>query len=242
MAKSSKDRDRRAVVEAMRRDQKRSERRRTYAVVAACVVVGGLIIALGAYPLLRQRQQTDGALGTIGVPAGQAGCRDLVTKPANGNQDHKPVGTKIFYKDAPPAFGPHYPQPAPFDRKFYTAEDRPQLEYLVHNLEHGYNLLWYDETVADNPDELAVVKAISSKFEGQKLTDKFIAVPWTKEDGKPFPGGAHVALTHWSVSNDPADRSKQKGVWQYCAKPSGAVVQEFVKDWPFTDSPEPQAM
>lgn len=242
MAKSSKDRDRRAVVEAMRQDQKRSERRRTYAVIAACVVVGGLIIALGAYPLLRQRQQTDGTLATIGVPAGEAGCQDLVTKPANGNQDHRQVGTKIFYKDAPPAFGPHYPEPAPFGRKFYTAQDRPQLEYLVHNLEHGYNLLWYDQTVADNADELAVVKAISSKFEGQKLTDKFIAVPWTEEDGKAFPGGAHIALTHWSVSNDPADRSKQKGVWQYCAKPSGAVVQKFVKAWPFTDSPEPQAM
>ncbi len=242
MAKSSKDRDRRAAVEAMRRDQKRAERRRTYAVIAACVVVGGLIIAAGAYPLLRQKQHTDGALATIGVPAGQAGCQDLVTKAANGNQDHKQVGTKIFYKDAPPAFGPHYPEPAPFGRKFYSAQDRPQLEYLVHNLEHGYNLLWYDQSVADNADELAVVKAIAAKFDGQKLTDKFIAVPWTEQDGKPFPGGAHVALTHWSVGNDPADKSKQKGVWQYCAKPSGAVTQQFVKDWPFTDSPEPQAM
>jgi predicted outer membrane protein len=40
----------------------------------------------------------------------------------------------------------------------------------VHNLEHGYNLLWYDDTVAKNADELAVVKAIAAKFEGQKLS------------------------------------------------------------------------
>ena len=88
----------------------------------------------------------------------------------------------------------------------------------MHNLEHGYSLLWYDETVAKDADQLAQVKAIAAKFEGQKLTDKFIAVPWTSKDGKPFPGGAHVALTHWSVGGDPTGKS-QKGVWQYCVEP-----------------------
>ena len=182
--KSSKDRDRRAVVEQMRRDQKK----------------------------------------------------------ANGNQDHKPEGTPITYADAPPAFGPHYPVTAPFERKFYTASDRPQIEYVVHNLEHGYSLLWYDDTIAKNSDQLAVVKAIAKKYEGTKLTDKFIALPWTAKDGKAFPKGTHVALTHWSAGGDPADVSKQQGIWQYCGKPSGAVVQKFTKDYPYTDSPEPQAM
>ena len=242
MAKSSKDTDRRAVVEALRRDQQRGERRRTYAVIAACAVVALVIIAAGAYPLLKQNRITSGALAQVGTAADKAGCQDIITKPAAGNQDHKPIGTQIFYPDAPPAFGAHYPQPASFDRKFYTAADRPQLEYLVHNLEHGYTLLWYDDTVAKNADELAVVKAIASKFEGRKLSDKFIAVPWTSKDGKPFPNGAHIALTHWSVGKDPADPKKQKGVWQYCAQPSGAVVSAFVKDYPFSDSPEPQAM
>ena len=32
------------------------------------------------------------------------------------------------------------------------------------------------------------------------------------------------------------------GVWQYCAEPSGEVVDQFVKDYPYTDSPEPSAM
>jgi hypothetical protein len=241
MAKPSKDKDRRAIVEQMRRDQQRTERRRTLVIVAVCVVVAVAIIGAGAYPLVKQNQLTDGALSDIGVAVDKAGCQDVITKKAEGNQQHKQIGTDIFYPDAPPAFGPHYPQPAEFARKFYTASDRPQLEYLVHNLEHGYSLLWYDETVAKNPDELAAVKAIAKKFEGQKLTDKFIAVPWTSKDGKPFPGGAHVALTHWSAGGDPSGKS-QKGVWQYCAKPSGAVVSTFVKDYPYSDSPEPQAM
>jgi hypothetical protein len=241
MGKQNKDKDRRAVVEAMRREQQRSERRRTYAVVAVCVVVALAIVGFGAYPLIKQQRETSGALSDIGAAAGGAGCQPVVKKKADGNQDHKPIGTDIFYPDAPPAFGPHWPQPAEFGRKFYTPTDRPQLEYLVHNLEHGYNLLWYDDSVAKNNDLRAQVKAISDKFQGQKMSDKFIAVPWTSKDGKPFPHGAHIALTHWYA--DPSNPTKnQQGVWQYCAKPSGAVVQQFVKDYPFTDSPEPQSM
>ena len=131
---------------------------------------------------------------------------------------------------------------APFERKFYTADDRPEVEYLVHNLEHGYNLLWYDDTIAKDSDKLSAVKAIASKFEGTKLSDKFIALPWTSKDGKAFPKGTHIALTHWSAGGDPSDVSKQQGIWQYCADPSGEVVTQFTKDYPYTDSPEPQAM
>jgi hypothetical protein len=129
-------------------------------------------------------------------------------------------------------------------RKFYSEGDRPDLEYLVHNLEHGYNILWYDETIADDSDLLTEVKAISSKFPGtDDLKNKFIAAPWTSEDGKAFPDGTHIALTHWSVSREgTGDAGAQKGIWQYCAKPSGEAVSKFVEDYPYTDSPEPMAM
>ena len=241
--KSNKDRDRRAVVEQMRRDQKKAERRRTIVVVSACVVVALVIVGLAAIPLLKQNSLTSGDLASIGASEKAAACTPIQTKKANGNQDHKPQGTPISYDDAPPAFGPHWPSPAPFERKFYTADDRPDVEFLVHNLEHGYSLLWYDDTIAKSSDQLAVVKAIAKKYEGsQKLTDKFIAVPWTSKDGKAFPAGKHVALTHWSAGGDPTEVSKQKGVWQYCGDPSGAVVQKFMKEYPYSDSPEPQAM
>jgi uncharacterized protein DUF3105 len=241
--KSNKDRDRRAVVEQMRRDQKKAERRRTIVVVAVCVVVALVIVGLAAIPLIKQNKLTSGDLTSIGATEKAAGCSPIQTKKANGNQDHKPQGTPISYDDAPPAFGPHWPSPAPFERKFYTADDRPDVEFLVHNLEHGYSLLWYDDTIAKSSDQLAVVKAIAKTYEGsQKLTDKFIAVPWTSKDGKAFPAGKHVAITHWSAGGDPSNVSKQKGVWQYCGDPSGAVVQKFMKEYPYSDSPEPQAM
>jgi hypothetical protein len=240
MAKPNQDR--RAVVEQMRRDQQRSERRRTIAVISACVVVGLVIVGLAAIPLLRQKSLTDKPLADLGASVKSAGCQDVVKKKATGNQEHRPEGSAINYADAPPAFGPHYATPAPFARKFYTADDRPPIAYVVHNLEHGYNLLWYDDTIAKDKDQVAVVKAIAAKFSGNALTNKFIALPWTSKDGKGFPGGAHVALTHWSAGGDVGDVSKQRGVWQYCDEPSGAQVKQFVKDFPYTDSPEPQAM
>ena len=241
MAKSNKDRDRRAVVEQMRREQQRAERRRTIIVISVCAVVAVVIIGLAAVPLIKQNQLVGGSLADLGSSPSAAGCQDVLKKKATGNQEHKPVGTDIKYADAPPAFGPHWPTPAAFSRKFYTAGDRPQLQEVVHNLEHGYTLLWYDETIAKNKDDVAAVKAIASKFEGSKPTDKFIALPWTSKDGKAFPSGKHVALTHWSAGGDVSDPSKQQGVWQYCSKPSGSVVSTFVKDYPYSDSPEPGA-
>lgn len=241
MAKPSRpNRDRRAVVEQMRREQKQKERRRTVVVLSVCVVIALVIVGAAVIPLLRQNNLTNGPLDQLGADADAAGCRPVEKKPATGNQEHRPVGTQIDYPEAPPAFGPHWPTPAPFSRKFYTADDRPDVEYLVHNLEHGYTLLWYDATIAGSKDRLAVVKAVASRLEGNRPTDKFVAVPWTAKDGKPFPQGTHLALTHWSAGGDPTDVSRQKGVWEYCAKPSGAVVKSFMADFPYTDSPEPQ--
>jgi len=240
MAKPSKD-SRREVVEQMRRQQQSAEKRRTYTIIAACVVVGLVIIGLGAYPLIKQNQIASGDLEDIGVAADAAGCQDVVTKSAEGGSDHRPIGEDIVYQDAPPAFGPHYGQTAGSQRKYFPPGNRPDIEYLIHNAEHGYNVLWYDKTVADNGDDLAVVKAIAEKFEGADPTDKFIVVPWTEEDGNAFPDGAHVALTHWYA--DPADPANgQEGVWQYCDAPSGEVVRQFVEDYPFSDSPEPGAI
>jgi hypothetical protein len=240
MATSKKDR--RAVVEQLRRDQQRAERRRTIVVVAVCAVVALVIIGLAAVPLLKQHRAASGALGDLGASASAAGCRAVVTRKATGNQEHRPEGTAISYPDAPPADGPHYPTPAPITRKFYTAGDRPQVPYVVHNLEHGYTLLWYDDTVAEDSDQLAAVKGIAAKFSGSKQTDKFIALPWTSKDGKAFPSGTHVALTHWSAGGTGVTAvAKQRGVWQYCAAPSGAAVRDFTTKYPSSDSPEPGA-
>jgi hypothetical protein len=243
--------DRKAVIEQMRKQQKGAERRRGAVIVAVCVLVALVIVGAAAVPILLDKRNDSKldkvALGDLGAPA--SACQDIETKKADGNQNHVPVGTPVDYTTAPPAFGPHWNEagvaPAPFARKFYTAKDRPELEALVHNLEHGYAILWYDETIADDADAMDDIEAIARKFGDTNFRDKFIAAPWlsTDEDGKKFPDGQHVALTHWSVGGTgETDASKQVGVFQYCSAPSGAAVEAFMKEYPYTDTPEPNAM
>jgi hypothetical protein len=239
---ANKSKDRRAVVDQMRREQQRTEKRRTLAIIAVAVVVGLVIVGAAAYPLLTKDDLSGKSLGSLGVSLDSAGCTDVKTNKATGNADHREVGSKLPYTDSPPANGPHYPTWAPIGRKFYTAQDRPELGYLVHNLEHGYNILWYDQTVADDKDQVAAVEAIADKFTGNDFENKFIAAPWTSEDGDPFPDGAHVALTHWSMGGTHGHPKEQLGITQYCQAPSGEAVATFVEDYPFTDSPEPNAM
>jgi hypothetical protein len=243
VAKPSKDKDRRAVVEQMRREQQRAERRRTMLIIAAAMVVGLVIIGAGAYPLVMDARQqdelSDRDLAGLGVPRAEAGCTELQATPAEGSADHRPLGSDLDYDQSPPAAGPHYPSWAPMTRKFYTSQDRPDVGQLVHNLEHGYTILWYDESISS--EERAQVKAVAGKFPGTDFENKFIAAPWTAEDGDPFPDGARYALAHWSMGDTNGNPEGQQGITQYCEQLSGEVVGQFVEDYPFTDSPEPGA-
>jgi hypothetical protein len=70
---------------------------------------------------------------------------------------------------------------------------------------------------------------------------KFKAVPWTSKDGEAFPDGQHVALTHWSAGSEGAEKPGQLGVWQYCSEVSGEALEDFMLEYPYMDSPEPDA-
>ena len=253
MAKKSSKSDRQAVIDEIRRKQKGAEKRRGFAIVGVCALVALLIVAAAAYRPVKNwwdlRQFKDIDLASIGASA--KSCDKVTTKKADGNQQHVPNGSQVTYSTAPPAFGSHWNEanvaPAPFNRKFYTEKDRPELEALVHNLEHGYTILWYDESIADDADELVTIEGIADKFRANddNLRLKFIAAPWTAEDEKEsgkFPEGMHIALSHWSAGGNASnDASEQVGVFQYCSEPSGAALQQFMLDYPYTDSPEPDA-
>jgi hypothetical protein len=234
VAKSSKDRDRRAIVEEMRRKQQAQERRRTLLVVLACVLVGGLIIGFAAVKYLDQRRKENRDLADIGASAAAAACQPIAKKNAEGSGVHKNPGTKIAYADAPPAFGPHWGNflQGSEIKNQYAVADRPPVERLVHSLEHGYSILWYDETIGADTKAMDDLASIASKY---PVGDYLIIAPWTKADGKAFPTGTHVALTHWTGP------TSQEGVWEYCGKVSGPVVQKFTKDYPKSNSPEPNA-
>ena len=82
------------------------------------------------------------------------------------------------------------------------------------------------------------IKAIANKLSDSDTNNRlsFIAAPWTSEDGKDFPDGEHIAFTHWSAD---LATGKSEGVWQYCSAPSGEALEQFMKDYPYYDAPEP---
>jgi hypothetical protein len=235
--KSERD-SRRAIAEQLRQEQARKERRRSLLILGTCVVVvlGLLGTAVFVYVKdLREEKKNEGTpLAQLGVETTVADCDPVKKAKATGNNNHIDPPTKIPYPDAPPASGPHWGNflQGSEIRNFYTVDDRPEVERLVHSLEHGHTILWYDDTVKPGTDTYKDVQAISRKFDGGK---KFIAAPWTKADGKAFPSGKHVALTHWTGPEN------QEGITQYCVAPSGEVVSKFTKDYPASSAPEPEA-
>ncbi|MDQ6641362.1 MAG: DUF3105 domain-containing protein [Actinomycetota bacterium] len=238
MAKQ-KSSDRKAIAEKLRREQQRKERIRSLSILGACGLV--VVILLGAaitkyvadQRAVSKVQNT--ALENIGVSKAAAGCAPIKTKSAQGSGQHVTPPTPITYPDAPPAFGKHwgnYLTPTEL-RTFYTRSDAPQIERLVHSLEHGHTILWYDDSIKTGSQDYQAIQQLGSRLGADTY---FMAAPYiTALDGGTFPVGKHVALTHWTGPN------KQTGVWEYCARPSGSVVKSFMATYPKQDAPEPGA-
>jgi hypothetical protein len=96
------------------------------------------------------------------------------------------------YNSDPPTSGPHYANE--FNAGFYDEEDASNMAdypegYLVHNLEHGYVIFWYNCNLIDelSCSELKIqIKSVMDEFNGVKL----IAFPRESLD-------VPVVMTSW---------------------------------------------
>ncbi len=231
--------DRKARVEALKREQKAAERKKTLGFIAVAVVVGGVLIAIPTVSIINKNNEKKAAFSELGAPAGLAGCDVVQTDAVSKNDgDHEQdASVTISYAAAPPSHGRHFISPAQINsRGFYTASDSPRVEELVHNLEHGYTIAWYLPSVTGA--ELDNLKLIAEKLRGENETAKFIAAPWDPARGA-FPAGKTVALSHWGAPTTEGDYSTSTGARQYGRALSGEAVKKFVDDHPSSDSPEP---
>ena len=227
-------RDRLASFEAARRAE---QRRRTLGLFAICGVLALALLAYPVYLFIDDYRARNATITDFG-PAAAAACDPVASNPATGNKEHVAEGTKVTYDRTPPDLGQHYASPAPFTKHFYTTADRPMVETLVHNLEHGYTVVWYRaEAPEDQVDALAdIAKTFAS--DDYDPADKFIAAPWSEADGV-FPKGKNVVLTRWTADPaNPGDATKQAGVRQACGEVSGAAIADFMVQYPVANSPE----
>jgi hypothetical protein len=232
----STERERRARVEAMRREQQAKERRKSAMIIVVAVVVGLLIVGLAAFPAIRNNLNDPAkkSLADFGVSTAAASCSaPQTTKKTNtpALRKHVATGSVQTFKTVPPSYGAHWANPVLNSRPFYSVSDRPEMETLVHNLEHGYTIIWYDKTIKGN--QLQDLKDISDSARGKDQTanGKFIVSAWDNSYGT-FPKGKHLGISHWGAANSTV---------QLCGKVSGSVVQSFIAAYPASDSPEPGA-
>ncbi|MFF1823738.1 DUF3105 domain-containing protein [Kribbella sp. NPDC058245] len=223
------------MIEKMQRDQAKSDRNRTVLIVIASIVVGLAIIAYPAIKLIQDSQTKGQAVNEFGVAASAASCDTPTDDKAGGTQDHKPDGTVIMYDQSPPSSGPHYATWAPFGKKFYTVADRPPVSNLVHNLEHGYTLLWYRDTLPK--EQIDQIEQISKGKLPETSFGKFIAAPFKADEGKPWPDGKNLAFAHWSGNKEGAKDAF--GHRQFCGSVSGEALKNFMEKYPATDAQEP---
>lgn len=92
------------------------------------------------------------------------------------------------YNSDPPTSGPHYPEEAQAGFHETNTYQYPA-GYLVHNLEHGYIIFWYncgllDETACANLK--SQIKSVMDEFNNVKV----IAYPWDSLD-------VPVTITSW---------------------------------------------
>jgi len=231
-------RDRLASFEKAR---KAEQRRRTFLLLGICVVVAAALLAYPIYLVAKDSKATAAGLASLGVSSGDAGCDPVEENPATGNQEHVAEGTKVEYAQSPPDSGRHYPSPAAFTKHFYATDDRPEVETLVHNLEHGYTIAWYR---ADAPEaDVTALRQAAGTFGSETYdpTQKFIAAPYSATDGA-FPDGKNVVLARWTADpSNPSDQTLQKGVRQACTQVSGQAIADFMATYPYSSSPEPNA-
>jgi thymidylate synthase len=231
----SKANERREKLDQIRKEQKSADRQRNWLFagvggVAALAIVGGSIYAVQQVEANKPENQE---LSAFGVSASAASCTDNLATKSEGVNDHVPTlgedgnPTVVKYSTVPPAFGPHYGAPAPFERGFYTARDKPAMEELVHNLEHGYKVVWYDDALPD--DQKQDLEDIVTNLRGDADTQKIIASAWDPAYGE-LPDGKLVAMSHWGT---------KEGVRKLCGAVSGEAIGAFATDHPPTDSPEP---
>jgi hypothetical protein len=173
----------RAEREAVRKQIVRAERRRRLVwAIGIATVVG-----VGAYLILNVA--SPGEISAQAQEVAQAaGCGEVQTPLADapGGQ-HLASGGSADYTQRPATSGPHDPAPLPNDPPVHTEPIRE--ENAVHNLEHGYVILYYR---ADEPEALGedVVARLASIAESQ---DKVLVAPYPNLNE-----GTSLAITAWN--------------------------------------------
>jgi hypothetical protein len=199
------NRDRRARLDELRRRQRAAERRKNFlfigSAIAVAVILIGSVIAIEVVKV--HNRDAKSRVGYQAAPTkaeAAAGCLGVHNDPVSPRALHvanQPIDYTINkYGDTrggtppiPPSGGEHNPIPLGDQKtRFYPLSEQPRPERAVHDLEHGYIVVWYDGKLP-----AAQVDQLRTLTTGDQL-NRMLVVGWWQGD---LPAGKHVVLTSW---------------------------------------------
>jgi hypothetical protein len=212
------NKDRRARLDEMRRQQRAVERRKNFITFGSAIVVALALVGTAVGLAFQKSQENDAKKhrvenqlkaekkeGHQSKPTKaetKNGCLGVHTDPLSPPAKHLPNPIdylKEKFGDTgdgtppiPPSGGPHNAVSLGDKVRFYPLEQKPRPERAVHNLEHGYVVAWYDSKVP--ADQVQVLKDMANDASMERL----LVVGWWQGD---LPSGKHVVLTSWSKTD-----------------------------------------
>jgi len=212
VSKKLEEKQRRREAEERKKDaQKKAQRKRNLVTTAVALLVAGGVVAA----IVAQRQAETKAITSYGVSEDEANCGDVEQHDIMG-ADHIDVGgAHEPYTTNPPTSGPHYNEPGlgPVQAGFYEEAAEAPPEGVIHNLEHGMIVFWYNP---DAPNE--VIEDLKLAVEDESIAS--VATPWTQIEGD-----ANFVMTAWGQS-------------QSCELVSRPVVNDFRREFQGIAGPE----
>ena len=204
-SKKLQEKQRKRLAEQARRAQQRQAARRSNLVTAGIAAV--VVVAVVALVLSGRDDPGQQITVPAGVAASAAGCTEIEQFPEQG-REHIDLGAEHApYNSTPPTSGPHYGTPA--DAGFYPNPLPP--EQLVHNLEHGQIVIWYDPSAPESTLDgiQALVEGGNREAQRSGFVEPLLAAPF-----EGLEQGSEYALTGW--------RNLQS-----CAAYSRAAINDF---------------
>jgi hypothetical protein len=196
----------------------------------AALVVGGIV---GAVFFLNRPEELNAEQRATVRRAQRAvtpaGCTGITTAdPYPGNADRTHIGAAeapqppplSSYPSKPPTSGPHLSGAQPSG----VYPEPPDVYAVLHSLEHGAAVIWYDPRAERNPQ----IQAIKDFYGDPANGDHVIVAPYNYPDQGPagrLPDGKQMALTAWHHTQtcDRPNLDVVKGfVTQYAANPQSA--------------------
>ena len=208
------NRDRRSRLDEMRRQQRAAERRKNLMTYGAAIVVALALVGTAAILAVQKAQANDAKKNAVSnqlkaekkvghqskptAAEAKDGCLGVHTDPLSPAAQH--FTTPIDYSQEkygdtaggtqpiPPSGGRHNPVSLGDTNRFYPLADKPRPERAVHNLEHGYIVIWYDAQLPASQ-----VQALQSIAKDPTMA-RVLVVGWWQSD---LPLGKHVVMTSW---------------------------------------------